>query len=197
MLNAKKSGEKSKPALENVGSSPNRTAGSRKDEVGCSGVHPLTRLDAGKDAEVRTAVSFGQGERGARGYKGGPELIYDGGQVLGGLEKHGSLGAYWVGEIVETPPEAWIGFFDSVSRQYEGRLASIEITQGNQKRIALQDRLLEGISCDHLGTRDEIYLSFEATHLLEARGALETVAKLARDWFDTHLASPGQKSEAV
>jgi putative phosphoribosyl transferase len=71
------------------------------------------------------------------------------------------MAAHWVGDIVEIPPEDWIGFFDSFSRQHEGWLASIEITLGKEKRTALRDRPLDGISCDHLSVRDEIYLSFE------------------------------------
>lgn len=113
MVNARKSGQKSKPALDNVGS-----------------------------GEMRA----GRGK--------GP-------QDLGGLEKDGSLAADLVGDIVQMPPEDWIGFFDSFSRQHEGWLASIEITLGKDKTTELRDRPLEGISCDHLSARDKIYLSFE------------------------------------
>ena len=74
---------------------------------------------------------------------------------------NGSLAAHLAGDIVEIPPEDWIGFFDSFSRQHEGWLASIEITLGKEKRTELRDRPLQGISCDHLSARDEIYLSFE------------------------------------
>ena len=42
----------------------------RKDEVGGSGVYPVSEMDrAAPDATVRGEESFGQGERGAEGYK--------------------------------------------------------------------------------------------------------------------------------
>jgi len=162
MVNEKKSDDKSRPAWESVGSDPMKAGRRRKEEVGRSGV-PFTRPDAPRDTQVRPAGSFGQGERGARGYEshGGSELTYEGGQVFGGPEKDGSLAAHSGGDIVEIPAEQWIGFFDSFSRQHEGWLASIEITEGNAKRTELRDRPLEGISCDQIGARDEIYLSFD------------------------------------
>jgi len=42
----------------------------RTDEVGKSGVYPVSRMeDASPDAKVHGEPSFGQGERGAEGYK--------------------------------------------------------------------------------------------------------------------------------
>src|SRR5438046_2928656 len=87
-------------------SSPNRSAEhtnapkldkSRKDEVGRSGVYPFTSPQSPKSAEVRTAGSWGQGERGGKGNDdhGGSELSYEGGQLLGALDEGGdSLAAH-------------------------------------------------------------------------------------------------------
>jgi len=58
MVNARKSDEKSQPALENVGSGTMRAA--RQNEVG-SDVYPVTRPDAPKDAEVQS-FDGGDGE---------------------------------------------------------------------------------------------------------------------------------------
>ena len=61
---------------------------------------------------------------------------------------------------VEIPPEQWVTFFDSFSRQHEGWLTSIMVwREGEQKTV--QDSRLEGISADHLTARDEIYLSVD------------------------------------
>ncbi len=59
----------------------------RKDEVGGSGVYPMSGHNAPKDAEIRNPASWGQGERGAAGYEdsGGSELTMRDGQLLGGL----------------------------------------------------------------------------------------------------------------
>jgi hypothetical protein len=59
----------------------------RRDEVGGSGVYPMSAGNAPSDAEIRTPGSWGQGERGAAGYEdaGGSELTMRDGQLLGGL----------------------------------------------------------------------------------------------------------------
>jgi hypothetical protein len=59
----------------------------RRDDVGGSGVYPMSAHNAPSDAEIRTPAAWGQGERGAEGYEdaGGSELTKREGQVLGGL----------------------------------------------------------------------------------------------------------------
>lgn len=60
----------------------------RRDEVGGSGVHPISAgTDPNRNAEIRTEAAWGQGERGAAGYEdsGGSELVMRDGQLLGGL----------------------------------------------------------------------------------------------------------------
>ena len=58
----------------------------RKDEVGRSGIYPMSGPHPPGNAEIRGQASWGQGERGAAGYEnhGSSELSYEGGQVLGG-----------------------------------------------------------------------------------------------------------------
>jgi hypothetical protein len=61
----------------------------RRDEVGESGVHPMSAgVPPGKHSEIRTQAAWGQGERGAAGYDdaGGSELVMRDGQLLGGLD---------------------------------------------------------------------------------------------------------------
>jgi hypothetical protein len=60
----------------------------RRDEVGQSGVYPMSGgLPKGKHPEIRTPAAWGQGDRGAEGYNdsGGSELVVRNGQVIGGL----------------------------------------------------------------------------------------------------------------
>jgi len=60
----------------------------RRDEVGKSGVYPMSGgIPEGKHLEIRNPASWGQGDRGAEGYNdaGGSELVYRDGQLLGGL----------------------------------------------------------------------------------------------------------------
>src|SRR5436190_1756989 len=63
----------------------------RKDEVGRSGVYPMSGPHPSGPAEIRTEAAWGQGERGAAGYEdhGSSELSYEGGELLGALEEHG------------------------------------------------------------------------------------------------------------
>src|SRR5215210_4448401 len=70
----------------------------RKDEVGQSGVYPISASEgASPDALVHGEASWGQGERGAAGYEdsGGSELTYLGEEkgIIGGATE-GKSGAY-------------------------------------------------------------------------------------------------------
>ncbi|HUX67506.1 MAG TPA: hypothetical protein VMV31_08450 [Terriglobales bacterium] len=58
-----------------------------RDAVGQSGVYPMSGPLPKGNAPLRGQMEFGQGERGAAGYydAGGSELVYSGGQLLGGL----------------------------------------------------------------------------------------------------------------
>jgi len=134
----------------------------RKDDVGRSAVYPMSGPHASGPVETRTAGAWGQGERGAPGSEdhGSSELTYERGQLLEALETHGdSLAAQPQAGNVEIPPEEWIAFFNSFSRQHQGWLANITITQGHEEQTEVRDCRLEGISSDHLSARDEIYLS--------------------------------------
>lgn len=164
MADEKRPEEQPRGSSEDRGSDEMRAGRGRKDEVGHSGVYPFTREDAPKDAVVRPAGSFGQGELGGAGYQdhGGSELSYRGGQVLGALDDRSArVPARSATGNVEMAPEEWLTFFDSFSRQHEGWLASIEVTRGAERKTELRDQPLEGISADHLNERDQIYLSFE------------------------------------
>lgn len=59
----------------------------------------------------------------------------------------------------EIPPAEWIPFFSSFSRQHEGWLASIIVTQGDDEHIETQAYRLVGINTGHAGSRDEIRVS--------------------------------------
>ena len=133
----------------------------RKDEVGRSGVYSMSGPHPRGPAEIRVAGAWGQGERGAAGYEdhGSSQLTYEGGQLLGALETHvDNLTAYPPTDNLEVPPEEWIAFFDSFSRQHQDWLANITIIREQRERTEVRDCRLEGVSSDHLSARDEIYL---------------------------------------
>jgi len=111
--------------------------GGRRDEVGRSGVYPMSGPHPPGDAPIRGQMEWGQGERGTAGYydHGGSELSYQGGQLLGGLTA-GPSGAPgpdpWAHErdrllTCEIPRDEWPAFFDSCSRQHEGWLVTLEV----------------------------------------------------------------------
>ena len=136
----------------------------RKDEVGRSGVYPMSGPHPPGAAEVRMAGAWGQGERGVAGYEdhGSSQLTFEGGQLLGALETRGnSLAALPETGDVEIPAEEWMAFLNSFSRQHRDWLANITITQGKVEQTEVRKCRLQGISSDHLSARDEIYLSVD------------------------------------
>lgn len=72
-----------------------------REEVGRSGVYPMSAPFVKGDAPLRNQMGWGQGERGALGYEdhGSSALLFQGGALLGGLD------AEWA-EIFESFPPA-------------------------------------------------------------------------------------------
>jgi len=89
----------------------------RKDEVGRSGVYPMSGPHPPGAAEVRSQAAWGQGERGAPGYEdhGSSELSYEGGQVLGGYESRG-------GSLAVRPGQGGIMQLTSSAFRHEGSI---------------------------------------------------------------------------
>ena len=75
-----------------------------------------------------------------------------------------SVAAHPSSENIEIAPEEWLTFLDSFSRQHEGWLASITLTQGGETKTEVRDCRLNGVSSDHPNARDEIYISFDHDH---------------------------------
>ena len=85
----RKSKAKTTPAQPAAGKkSAKPSPASWRDEVGRSGIYPMSGPLPEGDAPLRGEMEFGQGERGAAGFfeSGGSELVYSGGQLLGGYE---------------------------------------------------------------------------------------------------------------
>lgn len=141
----------------------------RKDEVGGSGVYPFSGPQPQGPAEIRTQAGWGQGERGAAGYEdsGRSELVYEGGQLLGGLDTE-APGSANAGD--EIPPDAWGKKLDDFS--HRGCRVSIEQIAGENRQVQVEDEPLNGISADHPGKREKIYISVgekpdqELTHII-------------------------------
>lgn len=131
----------------------------RKDEVGKSGVYPMSGPLPPGPAELRTPAAWGQGERGAAGYEdsGRSELVYDQGQLLGGLDTD-APGSPPAGGM-EIQLEAWEKTLDEFSRQHSGCSVQVEEIAGPERRLAVSRSPLQGISADRAGARDKIYVS--------------------------------------
>jgi len=122
----------------------------RKDEVGRSGVYPMSGPHPPGPAEIKGQASWGQGERGAAGYDdhGGSELTLEGDQVLGGLSSApGGEPQPQAPDIrdVEVAPSEWVGFFDSFSRQHMRWLVTLETNTPTGKLTEGEERPLERI----------------------------------------------------
>ncbi len=159
-----------------------RTAGlGRRDEVGRSGVYPVTGPLPLGPAEVRPAASFGQGERGAAGYEdhGTSGLTYTGGQVLGALSPEAS-NVIDLDELLrarEIPREQWRSFFDQLSKALIGHNVTVQVREGDKAHTEQRNLPLQGIAAD---TKDREHIvnltvghngSDEVTHLINARRA--------------------------
>jgi len=60
---------------------------------------------------------------------------------------------------VEIPPEEWHSFFNAFSRQHEGWLGTLAVTQIDEQRTEVRGCRLEDISSHHLKPGHEIYLT--------------------------------------
>ncbi len=132
----------------------------RKDEVGRSGVYPMSGPHPPGPAEVRTEAGWGQGERGAAGYEdhGGSELSWDGRELLGGLGVGPGGEAAGESELAarDIDRQEWITFLDDFSRRHRGWRARVEVVDANgQRRMLHEDAPLEGVNSDHLNDPDE------------------------------------------
>ena len=155
----------------------------RKDEVGKSGVYPMSGPLPEGPAELRTPAAWGQGERGAAGYEdsGRSELVYEHGQLLGGLDTGAPGSPPEAG--MEIQPEAWEKTLDAFSHEHKDCPVQIEEVTGAERRLAVNELPLEGISSDRLGMRDKIYVSVgdrpddAYTHTINAPRRLRIVAE--------------------
>lgn len=137
----------------------------RRDEVGRSGVYPMSGPHPPGNAPIRTEAAWGQGERGAAGYKnhGRSELSYQGGQVLGGYE--GPSGDAGPGpEAIEyrssdIPHGEWRSFLDNFSRQHEGWLVTVEIAGAEISGLEAENLKLDGITSEHSEGHDRISIA--------------------------------------
>lgn len=136
----------------------------RRDEVGRSGVYPMSGPLPPGNAPIRTQPAWGQGERGAAGYEdhGGSELSYEGGQVLGGYPveelKGGPESAEYDGH--EIPRGEWLSFLDSFSRQHEGWLVTLEVPEGQGRSgVEAQNLKFEGVTPEHSEGHDRISIA--------------------------------------
>jgi hypothetical protein len=131
----------------------------RRDEVGRTGVYPMSGPHPQGPADIRTEAAWGQGERGAAGYEnhGGSQLSWDGSELVGGLNAGpgGEPLAQTGISSQEIDRGEWISFLDKFSREHHGWHVDVEIVSEGQKRVEAENVPLEGVSSDHLNDRDE------------------------------------------
>lgn len=136
----------------------------RKDEVGRSGVYPMSGPHPVGNAEIKQQASWGQGERGAAGFEdhGGSALTWEGGQMLGGFQTGpGSESGSKPEEIqgdVDIPHDQWLSFLDSFSRQHLDWIATIEVESAAGRQVIVEERRLRGISVDHSDGTERVYI---------------------------------------
>lgn len=120
-----------------------------RDEVGRSGIYPVSGPLPKNEAPIRSQMEWGQGERGVAGYEdsGSSELTYLGGELLGGLDEEWaaifSKNALQAAEGRSVPLAAWPVFCEWFTRHYAGVTTTITFTDGQAgfpvaaKRLAL------------------------------------------------------------
>ena len=126
----------------------------RRDEVGRSGVYPMSGPHPVGNVEIKQQASWGQSERGAAGYEdhGSSELTWEGGQLLGGLHREPrgdseSRPAEIQGDQ-DIPRDQWLSFLGSFSRQHLNWLATVEVVSAKGRLIEVEERRFQDISID-------------------------------------------------
>ncbi|MHB1022696.1 MAG: hypothetical protein ACYC46_04345 [Acidobacteriaceae bacterium] len=125
----------------------------KKDEVGRSGVYPMSGPHPAGDAPLRGQMAWGQGERGAPGYEdhGSSELYLDSGVLVGGLDKNhvatDTFAAESSGETIrEIAVAEWPAFCEWFSKNFRAMEVSMERRQGNEQIVECRNRPLEAIT---------------------------------------------------
>lgn len=161
-----------------------RTAGlGRTDQVGASGVYPMSGPLPPGNAEIRGQASWGQGERGAAGYAdhGSSELTYSGGQVLGALSGAGggrpdrAIDLQSLLRPREIPRQEWMHFLDQLAHKLSGCRVTVEVRDGANTRAEQRDIPLDGIGADVKDRESIVNVSVgrgaaeQVTHSIHAR----------------------------
>lgn len=138
----------------------------RRDDVGRSGVYPMSGPHPPGDVPIRTEPAWGQGERGAAGYEdhGNSELSFEGGQMAGGYQENAASGARAPesAEQVsrEIPRGEWLSFLDVFSRQHEDWLVTLEVAEGQARSgVEAENVKFQGITPEHSEGHDRISIA--------------------------------------
>jgi hypothetical protein len=141
----------------------------RKDEVGHSGVYPMSGPHPAGNVEMKQQASWGQSARGAAGYEdhGGSELTWEGGQLLGGFNTGPGGEPEPKPEEIQgdsdIPHDQWLSFLDSFSRQHLNWLATIELVSAAGRQAIVEERRLQGISIDRGEGPERAYIQMGET----------------------------------
>ncbi len=128
----------------------------RRDVARGSGVYPMSGPLPRGNPVLRTEAAWGQGERGAAGYKdsgrSGLSVGVGAGRTSSARTKARRQPSSRQAEsetISEIPKANWSKFFNDFSRKHEGWIAEIEASQrGSRKRVEARRLPFEGITVD-------------------------------------------------
>lgn len=143
----------------------------KKDEVGHSGVYPMSGPHPAGDAPLRGQMAWGQGERGASGYEdhGSSELYVDSGVLVGGLDMSQMSATSFEGEgsdgtIHDIPVAEWPAFGEWFSRNFQAIDLSVVRRQGSEQVVECRNRPLESLAAVVTGNGvGEISISVSAS----------------------------------
>ncbi len=114
----------------------------RRDEVGKSGVYPMSGPHPPGDAPIRGQMEWGQGNRGALGFQdhGSSQLSMDSGVLVGGLDQS----QRWPGApepgtpvapVLDIPVAEWPAFCTWFTENFRGMLVSLERQEEGQSSV--------------------------------------------------------------
>lgn len=136
----------------------------RRDEVGHSGVYPMSGPHPAGPAELRSAAAWGQGSRGARGYEdsGRSSLVFSQGELLGGLDT-GAPGSP-PAPALAVPEAGWTKLLDEFSRQHKGCWVTVEVITGLGAELQARGVPLLGVGAEIRDGRAKAYVQLGDEH---------------------------------
>ncbi len=114
----------------------------RVEDVKGSGVYPASGPLPKENAPYQSEASFGPGKRGAAGYDDSGDS-----EVFTTDEAQAWRGTNRGGQSREIPREQWVAFLDGFSRQHQGWLVDVLVSQnGQENQVEARELPLDSIA---------------------------------------------------